>query len=135
VLRPSGRFAASVPLSSRNEPVWALLDSAIDRWLPPAPKADDLSETVRNARALRDAALEAGFATARVEVVEEEIRWESAEQMVTSFMAWVDYAARLEGIDGVRRQAIRDDAVTTLQRDFPGAIQTRGRNHVLFADR
>jgi ubiquinone/menaquinone biosynthesis C-methylase UbiE len=135
VLRPRGRFAASVPLAGRNEPVLALLDSAIDRWLPPARRADDLSETVRNAEALRDATLEAGFATASVEVVEEEIRWESAEQMVTSFMAWVDYAARLEGIDGVRRQAIKDDAVATLRRDFPGAIQTRGRNHVLFADR
>ena len=134
VLRPNGRLAASVPLSGRNERVWALLDSAIDRWLPPAPQAADLSETVRDAAAFKREALAAGFAEARVELVEEDIRWESAEQMVTSFMSWVDYAARLEGTDEVRRQAIRDDAIETLRREFPGAIVTTGRNHVLFAE-
>jgi ubiquinone/menaquinone biosynthesis C-methylase UbiE len=133
VLRPNGRLAASVPLSSRSEKVWALLDSAIDRWLPPAPQAADLGETVRDAAAFKQVALAAGFAKASVEVVEEDIHWESAEQMVTSFMSWVDYAARLEGTDEVRRQAIRDDAVKTLLRDFPGAIVTKGSNHVLFA--
>ena len=133
VLQPEGRFTASVPLSSRNEPVWALLDSAIDRWLPPAPRAVDLGETVRDAEAFRLAVLEAGFATANVELVEEDIHWESAEQMVTNFMDWVDYAARLEGTDDIRRQAIRDDAIATLRRDYPGTIETKGRNHVLFA--
>ena len=133
VLRPNGRLAASVPLSSRDERVWALLDSAMDRWLSPAPEAADLSGTVRDATAFKQEALAAGFAEARVELVEEDIRWESAEQMVTSFMSWVDYAARLEGTDEVRRQAIRDDAIKTLLRDFPGAIVTKGRNHVLFA--
>lgn len=133
VLRPNGRLAASVPLSSRNDRVWALLDSAIDRWLPPAPEAADLSETVRDAAAFKQEALAAGFATATVELVEEDVHWESAEQMVISFMGWVDYAARLEGTDGVRRQAIKEDAVKTLLQEFPGAIVTRGRNHVLFA--
>jgi len=133
VLRPNGRLAASVPLSSRDERVWALLDSAMDRWLSPAPEAADLSGTVRDATAFKQEALAAGFAEARVELVEEDIRWESAEQMVTSFMSWVDYAARLEGTDEVRRQAIRDDAVKTLLPEFPGAIVTTGSNHVLFA--
>ena len=135
VLRPNGRLAASVPLSSRNEKVWALLDSAIDRWLPPAPQAADLSETVRDAAAFKQEALAAGFTNARVELVDENIHWESAEQMVTSFMSWVDYAARLEGTDEVRRQAIRDDAIKTLLQEFPGAIVTKGSNHVLFAQR
>jgi ubiquinone/menaquinone biosynthesis C-methylase UbiE len=133
VLRPKGRLAASVPLSSRNERVWTLLDSAIDRWLPPAPEAADLSETVRDAAAFKLEALAAGFAAANVELVEEDIHWESAEQMVTSFMGWVDYAARLEGTDAVRRQAIKEDAVKTLLQEYPGPIVTRGRNHVLFA--
>jgi ubiquinone/menaquinone biosynthesis C-methylase UbiE len=135
VLRPEGRLAASVPLSSRNERVWALLDTAIDRWLPPAPRAIDLDETVRDAEAFRLAVLKAGFATASVELVEEDIHWESAEHVVSNFMGWVDYAARLEGTGDVRRQAIRDDAIKTLQREYPGAIETKGRNHVLFAQR
>lgn len=133
VLRANGRLGASVPLSSRSERAWTLLDSAMDRWLPPAPKAADLSETVRDATAFKEAALAAGFATARVELVEEDVHWESAEQMVANFMGWVDYAARLEGTDEIRRQAIREDAVETLLREFPGAIVTKGRNHVLLA--
>jgi hypothetical protein len=36
-------------------------------------------------------------------------------------------------MDAVRRQAIMDDAVKTLQHDHPGGIETKGRNHVLFA--
>jgi hypothetical protein len=124
-----------VPLSGRNEPVWALLDATIDRWLPPAPRAVDLGETVRDAVAFRLAVLEAGFTTADVELIEEDIHWDSAEQIVSSVMGWVDCAARLEGTDDDRRQAIRDDAIETLQRDYPGAIETNGRNHVLFAQR
>ncbi len=135
VLRPEGRLAASVPLFNRQA-VWALLDSVIDRWLPPAPEpADRLSTraTIQDAEAFRRAALEAGFAAARTELVEEDVHWESAEQMVSSFMGWVDYASRLEGTDPVRRQAIMDDAINTVKREHPGPIETTGRNHVLFA--
>ena len=136
VLRPEGRLAASVPVTTRNEAVWALLDSVMDRWLPPAPVAVDQGPTraaVQDAAAFRHAALEAGFATAKVEMVEEDVPWESAEHMVANCLGWVDYAARLEGMDGVRRQAIMDDAIATLRRDHPGRIETKGRNHVLFA--
>lgn len=136
VLRPEGRLAASVPVTTRNEAVWALLDSVMDRWLPPAPEAVDQGPTraaVQDAAAFRHAALEAGFATAKVELVEEDVHWESAEHMVANCLGWVDYAARLEGMDGVRRQTIMDDAIATLRRDHPGRIETKGRNHVLFA--
>lgn len=136
VLRPEGRLAASVPVTSRQEAVWALLDSVIDRWLPPAPQAVDQGPTraaVQDAAAFRQAALEAGFATATVELVEEDVNWESAEHMVANCLGWVDYASRLEGMDGVRRQAIMDDAVKTLRHNHPGRIETKGRNHVLFA--
>jgi ubiquinone/menaquinone biosynthesis C-methylase UbiE len=136
VLRPEGRLAASVPVSTRTEAVWALLDSVIDRWLPPAPEAVDqrpTRATVQDATSFRDAALGAGFATARVELIEEEVHWESAEHMVSNFMGWWDCASRVEGMDMVRRQAIEDDAITTLRRDHPGPIETKGTNHVLFA--
>jgi ubiquinone/menaquinone biosynthesis C-methylase UbiE len=136
VLRSHGRLAASVPLAGRDEAVWALLDSVIDRWLPPAPEAIDQAPTratVQNAAAFRQAAVDAGFASATVEVIEEEVQWESAEHIVTSFMGWVDYAARLEGMDDVRRQAIMDEAIETVRQNHPGRIYTKGRNHVLFA--
>jgi ubiquinone/menaquinone biosynthesis C-methylase UbiE len=136
VLRPQGKLAASVPLSSRKESVWALLDSVIDHWLPPAPEAIDQGQTrvtVQDAAAFRKMAMNAGFATARVELIEEDVHWESAEHIVSNFLGWVDYAARLEGIDGDRRQAIMDEAIDTVRREYPGPIETKGRNHVLFA--
>lgn len=136
VLRPSGRLAASVPVTSRAEPVWNLLDTVIDRWLPPAPQAVDQAPTrttVQDAVAFRQSAIDAGFGSATVELVEEHVYWQSAEHLVTSFMSWVDYAARTEGIDDDRRQDIMDDAVETLRRDNPGRIETKGRNHVLLA--
>lgn len=136
VLRPSGRLAASVPVTSRVEPVWNLLDTVIDRWLPPAPQAVDQAptrKTVQDAVAFRQSAIDAGFGSATVELVEEKVYWQSAEHLVTSFMSWVDYAARIEGLDDDRRQDIMDDAVETLRRDNPGRIETKGRNHVLLA--
>ena len=136
VLRPEGRLAASVPLSDRRDSVWAPLDSVVDRWLPPAPEAVDqrpTRATVQDAAAFRDAALGAGFAFARVELIEDAVHWESAEHLVSNFMGWWDCASRLEGLDKIRRQAIMDDAIETLRRDHPGPIETKARNHVLFA--
>jgi ubiquinone/menaquinone biosynthesis C-methylase UbiE len=136
VLQSEGRLTASVPLGSRTEPVWVQLDSVIDRWLPPAPQAVDQAPTramVQDAAAFRSAALNAGFKSAIVELIEDDVQWESAAQIVTSFMSWVDCASRMEGIDEIRRQAMMDDAVVTLRQDHPGRIVTKGRNHVLLA--
>ena len=136
VLRSNGRLAASVPVTSRTEPVWNQLDTVIDRWLPPAPQAVDQATTrmtVQDTVAFRQSAIEAGFGSATVELVEEKVYWQSAEHLVTSFMSWVDYAARIEGIDDDRRQDIMDDAIEALRRDHPGRIETKGRNHVLLA--
>jgi SAM-dependent methyltransferase len=136
VLRPGARFAASVPVQGIAEPVWSLLDTVVDRWLPPAPRAIDgglTRETVNDATAFARAANDAGFATAEVEVVEEKVRWESAEQLVSLFTSWWDCSARLEGVDEDRRRRLVDEAVVTLRAAYPGAIETTGRNHVLFA--
>jgi ubiquinone/menaquinone biosynthesis C-methylase UbiE len=136
VLRPGAALVASVPVSSREASVWRLLDSVMDRWLPAAPEAVDQGPTratVQDPVAFRRAALEAGFATARVELIEEDVHWESAKHMVSNFMGWVDCATRMEGVDDVRRQTLMDDAVDTLKREHPGPIETKGRNHVLFA--
>jgi ubiquinone/menaquinone biosynthesis C-methylase UbiE len=137
VLRRSASLSASVPISSRsNDSVWSLLDTVVDRWLPPAPEAIDQSltrETIQDAQAFQQAALDGGFADARVELIEESVHWESADHLVANFMGWWDCASRMEGMDEVRRQAIMDDAIETLLPEYPGTIETKGRNHVLFA--
>jgi O-methyltransferase/aklanonic acid methyltransferase len=136
VLRDGGRLAASMPVTTVSESVWSLLDSVVDRWLPPAPEVVDQQPTravVEDARALRQAVLDAGFTSARVEVVEEVVHWESAESLVAMFMGWWNWAVRLEGMDAGARQAFMDEATATLKREHPGTIETTGRNHVLLA--
>jgi ubiquinone/menaquinone biosynthesis C-methylase UbiE len=137
VLRRDGRLCASVPVTARaSDEVWKTLDSVVDRWLPRAPEVVDRGttrETIDDAEAFKQAALSAGFTAARVEAIEENVHWESADHLVTNFMGWWDCASRLEGMDQVRRQAIMDDAIGTLTAHYPGAIETKGRNHVLVA--
>lgn len=136
VLRANVRLAASVPAVMHVESVWALLDPIVDRWLPPAPKAIDqvaTRETVNDVTAWRQAAFDSGFTSAVVDVLEEKVHWESAEHLVSMFMGWWDCASRLEGIDGKSRQAFIEDAIATLRHHHPGAIETKGKNHVLFA--
>jgi ubiquinone/menaquinone biosynthesis C-methylase UbiE len=136
VLRSGARFAASVPVDANNESVWALLEAVIDRWLLPAVQAIDQKPT-RAVVADRDrfgqAALDAGFASAEVKVIEEHVRWESAEQLVSMFTSWWSCASRLDGIDSERRRKFTEEAIETIKRAQPGAIDTTGRNHVLFA--
>jgi ubiquinone/menaquinone biosynthesis C-methylase UbiE len=136
VLRAGSRFAASVPVTPVSQSVSALLDGVIDRWLPPAPRAVDQEATrsvVADAIALTEAAQRAGFAAARVEVIDETVRWESADQLVALCTSWWDCAARLDGVGVDRRQEFVEDATRTLRREHPGVIETTGRNHVLFA--
>jgi ubiquinone/menaquinone biosynthesis C-methylase UbiE len=136
VLKPRGPFAASVPTTGVRESVWALLDTVIDRWLPPATQAVDQKATratVADAPAFRRAALDAGFVSAEVEVVDESVRWESADQLVSMFTSWWDCASRLDTIDDVRQRGFIDEATSTLRARYPGSIDTTGRNHVLLA--
>jgi ubiquinone/menaquinone biosynthesis C-methylase UbiE len=136
VLRSHARFAASVPVERTGASVWLVLEAVIDRWLGPAPRTVDQKPTrdaIADPKQLAQAALEAGFASARVEVVEETVRWASAEQMVAMLTSWWDCAARLDGVDADRRRRFIEDANATLKRAHPGEIETTGRNHVLFA--
>jgi ubiquinone/menaquinone biosynthesis C-methylase UbiE len=136
VLRSGGRFAASVPVQRSVDSVWSVLDSVIDRWLGPAPQAVDQKPTravIADATRFAQAALEAGFASARVEVIDETVSWASAEQLVLMCTSWWDCAARMEGVDADRRKKFMHEAIETLRRAYPGTIETTGRNHVLFA--
>lgn len=136
VLRPRSKFAASVPVTAPSRAVSTLLDPVVDRWLPAAPRVVDQSATkatVSDPLAFSHAALAAGFSSARVEVIDETVSWESAEQLVSLFASWWDCAARLDGADSARQQAFMEDALATVKRDHPGSIETTNRNHVLFA--
>jgi ubiquinone/menaquinone biosynthesis C-methylase UbiE len=136
VLKAGGGLAASVPVSTVQEAAWNLLYTVLDRWLPPRTEVVDQKptrETVGNREALRQAALDAGFASANVEVIEEVVLWESAEHLVSMFTGWWDCASRLETVDPSRREGFMQDALATLKREHPGAITTTGRNHVLDA--
>jgi len=136
VLGSGRRFAASIPVGSPSQGVQDLLDSVIDRLLPPAPRAidqDDTRKTVSDPDSLAEAARRAGFGTARVEVVEEKVVWQSADQLVTVLASWWDCAARLEGVDEPTRRAFIAEAGEVLRRDHPGAIETASRNLVLLA--
>jgi ubiquinone/menaquinone biosynthesis C-methylase UbiE len=136
VVRARSRFAASVPVERMAASVWTFLEPVVDRWLGPAPKAVDQKSTreaIADEKKFAQAALDAGFATAGVEVIEETVRWASAEQLVSLFTSWWDCAARMEGVDSDRREKFTDEAIKTLKATHPGAIETTGRNHVLFA--
>jgi ubiquinone/menaquinone biosynthesis C-methylase UbiE len=136
VLRPGGRYAASVPVSAADSQPWQVMDRVIDRWLPPAPKASDQGptrSTVNSAGALEAAARSAGFGEAIVEALEEKVRWDSADDFVARCMSWWDLAARIDGVSDSRREAFREEAIITMRREFPGPIETSGRTHVLWA--
>jgi ubiquinone/menaquinone biosynthesis C-methylase UbiE len=136
VLRSGARFAASVPLTAGRQRPWAALDEVVDRWLPPAPVAADQPATrsvVGDAAAFQEALMHSGFVRADVELVEEKVVWQSADQLVARCMSWWDLASRVEALAPARRQAFMDDAIATVRRDNPGRIETFGRNHVAIA--
>lgn len=136
VLKVGSRFAASVPVGAPSQSVQQLLDSVVDRLLPPAPRAvdqDATRKTVSDPERLAAAARRAGFSTARTEAIEEKTVWQSAEQLVGMFASWWDCAARLDGLDEGRRREFIAEATAALRRSHPGRIETTGRNLVLFA--
>ena len=138
VLRPTGVLAASVPAAGIDESVWTLIDRVVDRHLPPAPKAIDDSATrtiVGDPDAFRAAALGAGFASASVEVVDEEVHWDSAEMLVSRCMGWWQFASRVDTIDPTFRETFMAEATEAVRREHPGAITTHSRNLVLTARR
>jgi SAM-dependent methyltransferase len=138
VLRPSGVLSASVPAAGVDESVWALIDRVVDRHLPPAPRAVDDSATrvtVSDPDAFRSAALGAGFGSATVEVVDEEVHWDSAEILVSRCMGWWQFAWRTDAVDQSLRETFVAEATEAVRREYPGAITTHSRNLVLTARR
>ena len=138
MLRPSGVLAASVPAAGSDDSVWKLIDRVVDRHLPPAPKAVDDSATratVSDPDAFRSAALAAGFTSASVEVVDEEVHWASAEMLVSRCMSWWQFASRIDAAGSALGDTVVAEATESVRREHPGAITTHSRNLVLTARR
>jgi ubiquinone/menaquinone biosynthesis C-methylase UbiE len=137
VLRPGARFVASVPVEATEDAVWSLLNEVVDRWLGPRPEAVDQKSTrdvVADLERFRQATLAAGFASAGVELIDEKVRWPSAEQFVAQLAGWWFCASRMDGIADDRRRQFLEEAIATVQRAYPGEFETTGRNHVLMAN-
>jgi SAM-dependent methyltransferase len=137
VLKPGGRFAASVPAgggSSLSAAIMARLDS---EYLPPAPEASDrkaTKEIIGELERFRAAALDAGFAWARTEVVSEDRTWPNAEAMVENLSGWWAIASRLEQLDEAGRQRYKAAALAALHKEFgAGPIPVTGSSNVLHA--
>jgi SAM-dependent methyltransferase len=137
VLKPGGRFAASVPAgggSSLSAAIMARLDT---EHLPPAPEASDRKDTkaiVGDRERFRAAAVAAGFASARTEVVSEDRTWPNAEAMVENLSGWWAIASRLEQLDEVGRERYKAAALAALREEFgAGPIPVTGSSNVLYA--
>jgi SAM-dependent methyltransferase len=135
VLKPGGRVTASFPAHAERKPKGLLVDLLAE--LPPAPPVPDQAPTLaildQPAR-VRDAVLAAGFASARVERVEETITYSSPEELVSRMFGWWDCAWRLETVSVADQARLRSHAVEELRRELgDGPLQLPGATHVLFA--
>lgn len=136
VLKPGGRFAASVPIGGVEDAVMSALDEVSKRWLPAWVDAVDQQSTrttVGDASAFEAHALEAGFQSARVELIEDRSHWHSADEFVSASARWWSCAPRLDSVAPEKRDAFMQDAVTTVRSLHAGEFETTGRTHVLFA--
>ena len=136
VLRRGSVLAASVPAPGRDDSVWRLIDRVVDGHLPPATRAEDdvaTRSTVQDPAAFREAALNAGFASAHAEVVDEEVVWDSAESLVARFASWWQCASRMDALEPDLRRRVVAEATAAVRREHSGAITTHGRNVVLQA--
>lgn len=136
VLRPHGVLAGSVPAPSADDRVWGVVDAVVDRYLPPAPVATDETatrRTIADPEPFGSSALAAGFLTAEVETVIEEVVWTSAGQLVSELLSWWRCATRIDAVDRGIQLQILEEATAAVERDYPGTINTHGRNFVLTA--
>jgi SAM-dependent methyltransferase len=116
VLKPKGRFAASVPLG--NEPgasaVEDALRVAIDGRLGDPPQHEAVAATravVFDPAKLQAACLAAGFREARARRSEIEEHWTDAAVYVDAALSWWSVATRLRGLSDHVRALVRTEAI------------------------
>jgi len=139
VLKPKGRFAASVPGAEASpNPADATFRAAFDKRLGPPKPQPELAPT----RATLDdldrftaAALAAGFRFAEAELVEVETSWESPDHFAAMNASWWACASRLEGLsDHVRGLIVKEAARKVAAVTGDGPFRTPSRAHVLRAE-
>jgi SAM-dependent methyltransferase len=140
VLKPKGRFAASVPPSDGPDPSPAVVAfrTSFDKRLGPAKPQPELAPTravLDDLDRLTAAALGAGFRFAETELVEVETSWESAEHFAEMNASWWAFASRLEGLsDHVRGLIVKEAARKVRAVTGDGPFTTPSRAHVLRAE-
>jgi SAM-dependent methyltransferase len=137
VLKPGGRFAASVPAGGGASLAGAIMDRLDCRHLPPAPETADRRQTkeiVGDLGRFREAALAAGFTSAETDVVAEDRTWPNAQAMVENLAGWWAIASRLEQLDEQSRARYKADALQALRKEFgDGPIPIKGASNILHA--
>ena len=134
VLRPDGRFAASVPLPS---PRRDLLEEALDGLLPPATWLADVEQTRKllgEETSVRSALLRAGFRAAATERVDDVSRYRDPSELVSKSMGWWAFAGRMEVLPEAEQRRVRVEALRRLrERVGDGPLEVPGASMVMIA--
>jgi ubiquinone/menaquinone biosynthesis C-methylase UbiE len=112
VLKPRGRFGASVPSGEQNQ-VTDAFGSVFTELLGPSAVSDELAaavSTVTDLDRFRTAALAAGFRFVETERVEVETTWDGPEHYARVNSSWWTFAARLEKADEALRKHVLTQA-------------------------
>src|SRR5256885_11829386 len=139
VLRPGGRFAASLPAAEPAGRAGRLLDEVIGRHLPPTPEPPATADTravLRDPTRTRAALAAAGFRSAAVERVAETATYATPAELVERTLSWWTCAWRLETTPSpaATREALRAEALATLRsRLGDGPLTLPGASTVLTA--
>ncbi len=140
VLKPKGRFAASIPPSDGPDPSAAVeaFQASFDKRLGPAKPQPELATTraiLEDRDRFTAAALAAGFRFAETELVEVETSWESADHYALTNSSWWACASRLEGLsDHVRGLIVKEAANKVRAVTGDGPFTTPSSAHVLRAE-
>jgi O-methyltransferase/aklanonic acid methyltransferase len=133
ILRPGGRFAASLPGRTSPPPGLRLRELFSD-LLPPAPAMADTEATAEatgSAAHLLAVLVAAGFDAVRTVEVDEPVTYRTPEEMIDKSLTWWELAWRLESVPAERHEPIRAEAVARLRaRTGDGPIQIPGTNLV-----
>ncbi|HKF78806.1 MAG TPA: methyltransferase domain-containing protein [Candidatus Dormibacteraeota bacterium] len=137
VLRPGGRFAASLPGSAPDTLAGRLLEGVLARTLPPISEPPDgraTAELVRDPDRLRAALVDAGLAGVELSEVEEAAWCSGPAELVDQRLRWWTCAWRLEAASAADRRRARAEALALLaERLGNGPLEIPGTTWVLSA--
>jgi ubiquinone/menaquinone biosynthesis C-methylase UbiE len=126
VLKPKGRFAASVPIG--NEPGTSAVEDAlrvaIDSRLGEPPQHEAVAATraiVFDPAKLRAACLAAGFRQANARRSEIDEHWTDAAAYVDAAFSWWSVATRLRGLSDHVRALVREETIDAVTAVTKGA--------------